>query len=89
MKPTIEKNIKQAIREKFAWPGGYPLYIILSDGEALCTTCARQEYRRLVQSTKDQDYIGWRPIAADINWEDEALFCCHCDKLIESAYTEL
>jgi hypothetical protein len=88
MKPKIDSRIKQAIREEFAWPGGYPLFILLSDGEVLCPSCAKQEYRQLVQATKDQDTSGWRPVAADINWEDEEMACCHCNEFIEPAYTK-
>ena len=88
MKPKIDKRIKQAILDEFAWPGGYPLFSLLSDGEILCPPCAKQEYRQLVQATKDHDNSGWRPVAADINWEDEDMQCCHCNGLLEPAYTK-
>ena len=25
-------SIKRALRDKYAWPGGYPLYIVMADG---------------------------------------------------------
>lgn len=42
----VDKHIKQAIRDKYAWPGGYP-----------------------------------------VNWEDNELYCDHCNKQIEAAYS--
>lgn len=84
----ISERIKQAIRDKYAWPGGYPMFIVLSDGEALCMDCARKEYRRLAEATKDNASDGWRAVAADINYEDTECYCCHCNNKIESAYGE-
>jgi hypothetical protein len=69
-----------------AWPGGYPLYFVASDGEALCFPCARKEARNVLQSILDQCDDGWRVIACEVNWEDSDLHCAHCSKQIESAY---
>jgi hypothetical protein len=81
-------ELKNAIRTKYAWPGGYPLFGICSDGGALCVDCMRKEYKQIAYSRKHKLSDGWRVIAADINWEDTGLNCSHCDKLIESAYGE-
>ena len=27
----------------YAWPGGYPIYYVLADGETLCPACANRE----------------------------------------------
>jgi hypothetical protein len=82
-------GIKRAIREEFAWPGGYPLYLVLGDGEPLCVECGRAEFELLARAhvTKDRS-SGWYPIGPDINWEDPSLYCAHCNKRIESAYAE-
>ncbi|MCK9600950.1 MAG: hypothetical protein M0R06_18050 [Sphaerochaeta sp.] len=56
-----------------AWPGGYPLYYLCKDG-VLCPDCA----------TDDQ----WLIVGVGINYEDTALYCDHCQELIESAYGE-
>ena len=84
----VDKSIKQAIRDKYAWPGVYPLYIVMADGEALCVECGKKEYRLLAEASRDKDSSGWRPKAPDINWEDPNLYCCHCNERIESAYAE-
>ena len=78
--------IKRALRDKYAWPGGYPLAILMSDGECLCIDCAKTEYRQLAYSEIHKLRDGWRPESPFINWEDTELFCAHCNKPIESAY---
>jgi hypothetical protein len=70
----------------YAWPGGYPLYFVASDGEALCFACARKEARNVLQSILDQCDDGWRVIGCDVNYEDPDLCCAHCSKPVESAY---
>lgn len=60
----------------FAWPGGYPVFYIDTENSAICPDCANKE-----EITPDIR-------AADINWEDDSLFCDECCKRIESAYAE-
>ncbi len=80
-------DIKRAVKDKFAWPGGYPLFIILADGESLCVNCGKENLGLIAIDT--QPFGGsWRALGIDINWEDSALRCVHCSKLIESAYNE-
>jgi hypothetical protein len=69
----------------YAWPGGYPLFGITSDGKVLCHHCARTE-RASIGTTTGQD--GWCLVAINANWEDPDLHCDHCSGRIESAYAE-
>ena len=69
----------------YAWPGGYPLFAVTSDGAALCKCCAKTE-REAIGTTTGSD--GWRVTALEVNWEDPALFCDHCGGRIESAYAD-
>ena len=85
MTSDIMKAVQQAIREPYAWPGGYPVHVVLSDGDLLCTQCARAEYRQLSEADRDQGRTGWEPIGAEIFWEGEES-CGHCGTTIESAY---
>jgi hypothetical protein len=78
--------IKDIIRAPYAWPGGYPKYLLLSDGECLCKACARSEYRRVLRATRDADQSGWDVVGSDINWNDAGATCAHCYAAIESAY---
>lgn len=79
--------LKNAIRQPYAWPGGYPVYIMLTDGELLCRDCARKEFKQIVHSTKHSIRDGWQAAGATILWEGTE-FCAHCAKQLESAYGE-
>lgn len=74
----------------YAWPGGYPIYFITEDGEALSFQAA-QENAGLI---RDAIIAGpglcdeWRVVAADINWENTTLNCAHLGTRIPSAYGE-
>lgn len=72
----------------YAWPGGYPRFFVMSDGEALSFEAAKAERRLILEAIRDQDRSGWRVVACDINWEDSALVCAHTGKPIPAAYGE-
>ena len=71
---------------KWAWPGGYPLYFITSDGAALSFDAAQGNYAQCSRSIRDKCNDGWRIVACDINYEDADLYCGHTGARIESAY---
>lgn len=86
-------DFRKAVRiGPYAWPGGYPLYFVMSDGEAMSFKAAKSERRALLEAlrewTADHQDSGWRPIALEINYEDFDLICCHTNERIESAYGE-
>lgn len=70
----------------FAWPGGYPRFFVLSDGEPLSFEAAKTERRAILEALREGLNNGWRPIGADINWEDADLYCVHTGKPIPAAY---
>ena len=81
------RRIKQAIRDEYAWPGGYPLFLVTSDGAALSINAARQEWRRIVQAHLWGDVAsGWHIAGPDVTGEDSELECAHTGAKIESAY---
>lgn len=84
------KDLKTALREgPYAWPGGYPVYFITSDGAALSFAAVRSEYRQILRAIKDHDNrSGWHVCACDINWEEAHLYCDHTGDHIPSAYSE-
>ena len=69
----------------YAWPGGYPLFAITSDGGTLCKCCVESE-RESIGTTTGSD--GWNVVAVEANWEDPQLLCDHCGERIESAYAD-
>lgn len=82
-------DFRKAMRGgKYAWPGGYPLYFITSDGGALSFDAAKRELRNILESIAGNLNDGWRVVALDINWEDAELYCEHTGTKIESAYAE-
>ena len=72
----------------YAWPGGYPMFLVTNDGAALCFRCARAEYRQISTAIRHDLNDGWQVTAHGINWEDSELFCDHCGEQIETAYTD-
>ena len=85
--PRVDTAIKDAIRNKYAWPGGYPLYLLTADGCALCTECGRKEFKQIAYAARhDIKRDSWKIEAACVNWEDPDLYCDHCNTRIESAY---
>jgi len=72
----------------FAWPGGYPLYFVADDGEALSFDSVRANIRQVLRSIRDSANDGWRVLGVDVNYEDHALFCTHSGERIPSAYSE-
>lgn len=84
----VNPQVKQAIRDKYAWPGGYPLYLISHDCATVCVECGKKEYTQIAWAARYDHHDSWHMAGAEINWEDPDLYCDHCDKLIESAYAE-
>lgn len=82
------RELKEAIRHPYAWPGGYPLYAITSDGAALHLSCCRKEYRQIAYSMRHNLRDGWKVEAVDVNYEDGECTCDHCGELIEAAYVD-
>lgn len=83
------KQLKQQLRSgQYAWPGGYPLYFLASDGEALSFEAVRENFRAVIESMRDRSNDGWRVIGCDVNWEDDSLYCGHTGARIASAYAE-
>lgn len=84
-------DLKATLRNgAYAWPGGYPLYLLCADGGTLHFDCARKNVRRIISAIADKakGYRDpqWECVACDINWEDSDLYCDECNGKIESAY---
>jgi hypothetical protein len=73
---------------KYAWPGGYPRYFVMNDGEALSFESAKTNRRLILESLRDQTNDGWRIMGVDINWEDPDLLCSDTNQRIEAAYVD-
>ena len=71
----------------YIWPGGYPQFLWIHEGDILCWKCFKENYaeiwRALVADDQESD---WYPLSIEANWEDDWLYCCHCNTHLESAY---
>ena len=73
----------------YAWPGGYPVLYLTSDGETFCADCANGKNGsmcRTVDGPDDMPGDGWRVDAWFVHYEGPPAFCCHCNAEIPSAY---
>lgn len=69
--------------------GGYRWALVLSDGETLCETCTRSEYRQVFRSTRDGERDGWAAIGLTHSGEhddgDAPVTCAHCNAVLWGA----
>jgi hypothetical protein len=80
-------QLKATLRSgQFAWPGGYQLYFVASDGCALSFEGVKQSLTDCYSAIKHRLGNGWRIVGCDVNYEDEELYCAHTGKVIPSAY---
>ncbi len=83
------EQVKNFIRQPYTWPGAYPLYIVCTDGVAICRHCAKENAKLIIQDTAADDKNStWNAAAVDVNWENASLYCDNCCQPIESAYGE-
>ena len=93
---TLQRDLNDKL-PAYAWPGGYPIYYITPQQEALCHDCATDD----LDTWCDADWRGPTdryslatsnyydgPQYADVNYEDTYLYCAQCDDPIPSAYGE-
>ena len=78
--------------QKYTWPGSYPVFAIMADGESLCPDCLIGNLRLIVLATHDYEQghfrDDWAIQGAEVNWEDPRNYCCNCNQRIPSAYAE-
>lgn len=78
---TSAAEFKSTLRAgAYAWPGGYPLAFLTSDGALLCFDCARKEARNIFDSIGRRANDGWRVVACDTVEDDNSAYCDHCSK---------
>ena len=82
--PERARDMVREVAPGYAWPGGYPLALLMADGEALCPACAVANVDLIADAFDRGD--SWRAEGAFIHWEGPALVCAHCSARIASAY---
>lgn len=87
MKTT--QALKNFIRSGgYAWPGGYPCFALMGDGEVIDAQSARENYKQILRETRAEIPCNkdWKFVGVDIHWEGEPLQCAHSGREIQSAY---
>jgi hypothetical protein len=77
--------LRAAIRNPYAWPGGYELFFVTSDGALLCHDCVKKEYRSISSAIRDNRSDGWKVEAITLDNELESEeYCAHCNRAIST-----
>lgn len=70
-------------RERYAWPGGYALALIMADGGALCPDCVEANFSQISYSHRHGIRDGWKPLGVECEANvDGACTCDHCGREI-------
>lgn len=84
----LRENFYKGKAKAFAWPGGYPLQYICTDGGVLCPKCVTANRAQIIRSTGEKQRDGWALEGVEVNWEDPNVLCDNCGGRIPSAYAE-
>ena len=75
-------------REKYAWPGGYELALVMSDGALICAKCVEANWHKIASATLDHrlhrtQCNGWEPQGiASADEAEQPEVCEHCGATI-------
>lgn len=86
--PTIRSVFdfnRELVNGAYAWPGGYPRFMVCADGECLCWKCGTANARLIRDAIIGNAEDDWQVVAVDVNWEHDEQ-CTNCGGAIESAY---
>lgn len=73
----------------YAWPGGYPIVYVTTDGDTVCAGCLNKRDKtgfRLENAAGDYDSDGFHVVGFDVHYEGPPETCCECSVEIPSAY---
>lgn len=83
-------DLKATLRAgEYAWPGGYPMFFVAADNEALSFDSVRENLREFLAGfASPYRNDPARIVECRINYEDGELVCSQSGKRIASAYAE-
>lgn len=80
--PVNVAAVHSVARDRYAWPGGYPL-VALVDGDILCANCVRENYRRILVDTFRDEWGVWKVEGTECTQYDEhETRCGNCYRVI-------
>lgn len=68
-------------RDVYAWPGGYEMALMTTDGELLCHMCVEENFANISWAHRHAADDGWRPHGYVVIEGPGAEYCAHCSKL--------
>ena len=82
---TKQEFTESIERGPYAFPGGYPVFYLTRDGEALSFQAAADNAELIADVVEGGNDPQWQVVTQEINWESE-LYCAHTGEQIEAAY---
>lgn len=81
-------EFSQGLKVKYAWPGGYTMYLYMVDGSMMHWECAKKDAARirLAAMNKGRFRTGWEPYAWGAFFEGDDETCSQCEEPICSEY---
>lgn len=84
MKRKNISELKKAVREKYAWPGGYPLSVVFRKCGTYCMECVKKEWRLISDQTiHPARDCGWGVAWVGIQWEGRN-YCEKCNVCVDA-----
>ena len=80
---TEKEQLHCCAKDYFAWPGGYEIFVITTDGGVICYKCVRENYRLMLESLRDDMRDGWQIEVID------TAESCEGSTLCDNCYREL
>ncbi len=80
-------QVKETIRRPYSWPGGYRRLFLMSDGEIILPSTARDNFREVVTDMKANDG-SWNIVDIYLHWDGAPLVDAHTGEQIDSEYGE-
>ena len=68
-------------RDVYAWPGGYEMALMTTDGELLCHTCVEDNFASISWEHRHKTDAGWRPHGYVVIEEPGDDYCAHCGEM--------
>lgn len=79
-------KIRYVAAERFAWPGGYALALLMQDGECLCGACVAENLDQILADTigesRDESSEWCAQVAGITDDDDDSTMCAHCARPI-------
>jgi hypothetical protein len=66
--------------------GGYSWYAVTDDGALLCAKCVRENWRQIIDATRNKLRNGWQVVgytnSGEMDWESPE-YCAHCNDRLD------